>query len=228
MKSSMKTRRLVAAAMFSALAFVTTFLCGYFPKVSGFLSLDFKDAIIVICALVFGPLTALPIVVLVAVLEMYTISTTEWYGLIMNILSSGTFVLVTGFIYKYKRSFYGAIFGLLAGVFAVSAVMMIANLFITPLYLTYMMGFPTTTEDIVAMLPTVLLPFNFIKATLNGALVLLIYKPVSTALKQSGFVEKKQLDNGAEKVFNLRTLVVGLIAAAIIAASLFVMFMVIK
>ena len=228
MKSSIKIRRLVAVAMFSALAFVTAVLCGYFPKVAGFLSLDLKDAIIVICALVFGPITALPIAFLVPVLEMFTISITGWYGLVMNILSSATFVLVTGFIYKYKRSFYGAIFGLLAGVFAVSAVMMIANLLITPLYLTYMLGVPSTTEDIVAMLPTVLLPFNFIKATLNGAFVLLIYKPISTALKQTGFVEKKQLDQRAEKGFNLRTLVVGLISAAIIVASLCVMFIVLK
>ena len=87
MRSSIKTKRLVAVAMFSALAFVTTVLCGYFPKVAGFLSIDFKDAIIVICSLVFGPLAALPIAILVPVLESFTISVTGWYGLIMNVLS---------------------------------------------------------------------------------------------------------------------------------------------
>ena len=100
MKNSTKTKRLVAVAMFSALAFITTVLCGYFPKVAGFLSLDFKDAIIVICALIFGPATAFPIAILVPVLESFTISITGWYGLIMNVLSSATCALVTGFIYK--------------------------------------------------------------------------------------------------------------------------------
>ena len=207
MRNSQKTKRLVAVAMFSALAFVTTALCGYFPKVAGFLSLDFKDAIIVICALIFGPVAALPIAILVPVLESFTISITGWYGLIMNILSSATFALVTGFIYKYKRNFYGAIVGLIAGVFAVSAVMSVANLLITPLYLTYMLGVPSTMADVAAMLPTVLLPFNFTKAVLNGSLVLLLYKPVSLALKRAGFVEKKTVDSKSEGL-NLKSLIV--------------------
>lgn len=227
MKSSLKTKRLVAVAMFSAMAFVTTVLCGYFPKVSGFLSLDFKDAVIVICALIFGPVTALPIAILVPLLESFTISITGWYGLIMNILSSVTFALVTGFIYKYKRNFYGAITGLVAGVFAVSAVMMLANLLITPLYLTYMLGVPSTMADVAAMIPTVLLPFNFIKAVLNGAFVLLLYKPVSLALKRAGFVEKK-IEDSKNRGLNFKSLIVAFIAAAIIAVSLCVMFLVLK
>ena len=227
MRNSTKTKRLVAVAMFSALAFITTVLCVYFPKVAGFLSLDFKDAIIVICALIFGPAAALPIAILVPVLESFTISITGWYGLIMNVLSSATFALVTGFIYKYKRNFYGAIIGLVAGVFAVSAVMLLANLLITPLYLTYMLGVPSTMADVAAMLPTVLLPFNFIKAVLNGALVLLIYKPVSLALKRAGFVEKKT-ENIKSTGLNFKSLIVAIIAAAIIAASLCVMFLVLK
>ena len=227
MRNSQKTKRLVAVAMFSALAFVTTALCGYFPKVAGFLSLDFKDAIIVICALIFGPVAALPIAILVPVLESFTISITGWYGLIMNILSSATFALVTGFIYKYKRNFYGAIVGLIAGVFAVSAVMSVANLLITPLYLTYMLGVPSTMADVAAMLPTVLLPFNFTKAVLNGSLVLLLYKPVSLALTRAGFVEKKTVDSKSEGL-NLKSLIVAIIATAIIVASLCVMFVVLK
>jgi riboflavin transporter FmnP len=227
-KNSTKTKKIVAVAMFSALAFVTAMLCGYFPKVAGFLSLDFKDAIIVICALIFGPFAALPIAVLVPLLEMLTISITGWYGLVMNILSSATFVLTTGVIYKYKRSFYGAIAALAAGVFSVAAVMMIANLLITPLYLTYVVGVPSTMSDVAAMLPGILLPFNFIKALLNGAIVLLLYKPVSSALKSSGFVQNKTTESNSVKKSKARSVIVSLIALVIIAVSLCVMFLVLK
>ena len=227
-KNIIKTKKIVAIAMFSALAFVTTMLCGYFPKVAGFLSLDFKDSVIVICALIFGPLSALPIAVLVPILEMFTISVTGWYGLVMNILSSLTFVLTAGAIYKYKRSFYGAIVALVGGVFSVSAIMMVANLLITPLYLTYVLGVPSSMSDVAAMLPGILLPFNFIKALLNAAIVLLLYKPISTVLKSSGFVQKTLGENSATKKSKSRSLIVSLIALIIIVASLCVMFLVLK
>ena len=227
-RNTTNTKKIVAVAMFSALAFITTMLCGFYPKVAGFLSIDFKDAIIVICALIFGPVAALPITLLVPLLEMLTISITGWYGLVMNILSSATFVLVTGFIYKYKRSFYGAIVALVSGVFSVSAVMVLANLLITPLYLTYVLGVPSTTADVASMVPGILLPFNFVKALLNGAIVLLLYKPLSTALRSAGFVQKREKQESAAKKFNLRSLIVSLISLVIIAVSLCIIFLVLK
>ena len=224
-KQNEKIKRLVAVAMFSALAFVTTVLCGYFPKVAGFLSLDFKDAIIVICSLIFGPISGLVIAILVPVLECFTISITGWYGLIMNVLSSATFVLLVGCIYRYKRTLYGAIVSLLAGVFSVAAVMLFANLLITPLYLTYMVGVPTTMSGVAEMIPTVLLPFNFIKATLNGALVLLLYKPLSTVLKRTGFLKSsKSKDGQGTKRSIWRSVLVSAIAVGIIALSLVIVF----
>ena len=189
-----RTKKLVMVAMFSAIAFVSTILCGYFPKVAGFLSLDIKDSIIVLCSLIWGPISGLAIAILVPVLESFTISATGWYGLIMNVLSSATFVLVSGFIYKYKRTFYGAIFGLAAGIFSVTAVMMLANLFITPLYLTYVLEVPTEMSGIVDMIPTILLPFNLIKAILNAAIVLLFYKPLSNVLKKIGILKGSEKD----------------------------------
>ena len=77
----------------------------------------------------------------------------------------------------------GAIIGLFAAVAAVVAIMMGANLVITPFYMH------VTASEVAAMIPTLLLPFNFTKALLNMALVLLLYKPISNALKRSRLVE---------------------------------------
>ena len=226
MNKKNNTKNLVSTAMFAALAYAAAFACSYIPKVAGFLSLDVKDAVIVLCALIFGSLWGAAISVLVPLIECITFSTTGWYGLVMNILSSLTFGLVTGLIYKYKRSFYGAITALIAGVFSVTAVMLLANILITPLYLTYVVGVPTTSGDIVRnYIPKILLPFNFLKATLNGGLVLLLYKPLSNVMKKARITEYRLSDN-QEMRFDKRSLTVTVISAVVIVAAVCIIFFV--
>lgn len=218
--SSIHIKKIAAVAMFCALAFVLTYV--KIPVM--FLSLEVKDAVIVLCTLLFGPISGLVIAVLVPFLEMVTHSSTGVYGFLMNVLSSVTFSMVTGLIYKYKKSFYGAIVGLVSGVFAVTAVMVLANLLITPYY----MGAPVQT--VAALIPKVLLPFNFLKATLNGALVLLLYKPLSRVLKRTGFLESEISSKTKRPAAKnrLRSVMVTVIAAMIIVASLAIIFFVLK
>ena len=101
-------KKLSVTAMLTATAFLVTFLTSMF-KVGGFLSLDLKDAVISIVSLLYGPVYGIISVLTVSLIEFITISTTGLYGLVMNILSSGTFALTCGLIYKFKRNFFGAI-----------------------------------------------------------------------------------------------------------------------
>lgn len=215
---SYKIKKLTAVAMFCALAFVLT----YIKLPVGFLSLDIKDSVIVLCTLIFGPLAGLSIAILVPILEMITHSSTGFYGLIMNMLSSVTFSMVTGVIYKYKKNFYGAIVCLLSGIFAVTAVMLLANLLVTPYY----MG--VSVQEVAALIPKMLLPFNLVKATLNGGVVLLLYKPLSEVLKKTGLVQAGQKSEKPAKKNRVRSLIVTAVAAVIIAVSLAVIFFVLK
>ena len=148
-------KKIAVSAIIIALAFVVTMLTASF-KVQ-FLSLDLKDAVLSVISLLFGPYYGILSVLAVSLLEFVTISSTGWYGLVMNIISSGTFALTIGFIYKYKRSFTGAIIAAVCTMFSVTAVMLLANIFITPFYLE-LMGAPRSMA--IEMLPTVLLPFN--------------------------------------------------------------------
>ncbi len=224
-----KTKKLVSTAMFAAVAFAAAYACSFIPKVAGFLSFDVKDAVIVLCALIFGPIWGAAVAIIVPLLEFITYSTTGWYGLVMNVLSSMTFCLVTGLIYKYKRSFYGAIIALVAGVFSVTAIMLLANILITPLYLTHVVHLPTTMGDIVKnYIPTTLLPFNFTKATANAAIILLLYKPLSSVLKKTKMIEYNLGEKAEAKGFNVRSLVVTLVSVMIVIASICVMFFVIN
>ena len=100
-----------------------------------------------------------------------------------TVTASAAFVCPAAAIYKKRHTLRGAAAGLATGVVLMTALMLLWNYFITPLY----MGYPR--EAVAAMLLPVFLPFNLIKSALNAALTMLVYKPVSRALKRSGLVE---------------------------------------
>ena len=68
------------------------------------------------------------------------------------------------------------------GVAALTAVMLLWNYLVTPIY----QGMPR--ETIAAMLLPVFLPFNLTKGLMNGALTMLLYKPVVMALRRARLV----------------------------------------
>ena len=209
-------KKIAVSAMLTALAFGVTMATASF-KVAGFLSLDFKDVFISIVALLYGPFYGIISVLSVALIEFVTISSTGLYGLVMNILSSGTFALVTGFVYKYKRNFSGAIISAVACVISVTSIMLLANIFITPLY------FQMPREAVIDMLPTVLLPFNLCKALLNSALMLLLYKPITQALKKSKLIPA---GNTSSYKFGIRSALLTVISIVIIVLA--ILFVVLK
>lgn len=211
-------KRLCVIAMFCAVAFVLT----YIKLPVSFLSLEIKDSVIVLCTLIFGPSAGVLIAILVPILELVSHSTTGVYGLIMNMLSSVTFATVTGLIYKYNKTFFGAMIALLSGVCSVTAVMLLANLLVTPYY----MG--VSVQDVAALIPKLLLPFNLIKATLNGAVVLLLYKPLSGILKKTGLIEGHRQMMEGKKPSRLRSWLVTGAAVAVILGSLAIIFLVLK
>ena len=217
-----KIKKLTAIAMFCALSYVCTVFVKI-PGIAGFLTLDVKDALIVLCSLLFGPFAGAVIAVTVPLLEMITISGTGWYGFLMNALSSVTFSLTAGLIYKYHRTLWGAVIGLVCAVCSVTAVMLLANLLITPLYIG------GSSADVAAMIPKILFPFNLVKASLNAALVMLLYKPLSKILKKTSLLPGSTA--GREEKYDkkkaiLRSVAISAVAVLIIAASLYVVLVV--
>ncbi|MBQ9468372.1 MAG: ECF transporter S component [Clostridia bacterium] len=166
----------ILTALFAALSYGVCVLL-HFP-VAGFLTLDFKDAIIAIAGMFLGPVAALAAAALSALIEFLTISGTGVYGLIMNFVSSAAFAVTAAAVYKHRKTFSGAIIALSSGVVSMTVIMMLANLLVTPFYTGMPVG------KVVSMLPTVLLPFNLIKAALNAALVALLYKPLTAGVSR--------------------------------------------
>lgn len=216
-----KLKKMTGVAMFAALAYLSMIILRI-PDIGGFLTMDFKDVIITISAMFFGPISAVFISLLVPFLEFITISGTGVYGLIMNILSSLTFSLTASLIYKYKKTFWGAVIGLVSATFAVTAVMMAANLIITPYY----MKMPTAA--VAALIPKLLLPFNLTKAIFNSAVTLLLYKPLTSAMRKSDFFGKKRVAQDVErtpeekKKAKIRTVLLLTVGGVIAVASILI------
>jgi len=221
-KSEKKTRTLVAVGLFAALAYVA---CLLFHFRAAFLTFDLKDAVMTIGAMLFGPLYGLAMTLIVALIEMFTVSGTGVYGFIMNILASATFVGVGSAIYVRRRTLSGAVWGMTASVLAMTAVMMLANLLITPYYMTQMNpASPTTAAAVAKMIPTLLLPFNLTKAIFNASLVFLLYKPISAALRRAGFSSVTAQMENAPAARRRFSPAVPIVAAVLAAASLLYFF----
>ena len=75
-------RTITSLAMLAAIAYVVMLLSKMLPQVSGFLQMDLKDTVICIGAFLFGPLSAAVISIVVAVVEMFTVSDTGPIGCI--------------------------------------------------------------------------------------------------------------------------------------------------
>jgi riboflavin transporter FmnP len=176
------TRKMVAMAMLAAVSFVLMLVSHMVPKISGFLQFDLKDIPIIIGGFIYGPLASAGISVAVSLLEMVTISTSGPIGLVMNVLASCSLACAAAFIYKRRPSLKGAVAGLVAGILTMTCVMLLWNWLLVPLYTP-----AVSRQQVVGMLLPIFLPFNLVKGGINAALTMLVYKPMVTAMRRTGF-----------------------------------------
>lgn len=193
MKKDKIIKKMVMMAMFAAMAYVLAFVAHFLhlnivPNVP-FLNYDPKDIIICIASFILGPSAGFIISVVVSLLEMITISTTGFYGFVMNVISTCALVIPASIIYKYKKTFKGALLSLLIGFVSVIITMTLWNIIVTPIY----MGI-----DRVVLINNFLgwiVLFNVIKVLINIALTLILYKPLTKLLKASRLLEKTSNDS---------------------------------
>lgn len=189
MKLSVK--KMVLMAMLAAAAYVIVALIRI-PVVL-FLKYEPKDVVITIGGFLLGPMAAFIISGVVSLLEMVTISETGPIGCLMNLISTCSFACVAAFIYKKQHTLKGAMLGLGAGSVAMVLIMLLWNWLITPLY----MGVARSAVE--GLLLPAFLPFNLLKAGLNTALTLGLYKPLVNALRRAGLVPSSSEKPGSCK-----------------------------
>ena len=211
-KTSERLRALTAMAVLCALAIAADILLRL-PGIGGFLTYEPKDVILTIGGFIFGPIAGLVMSLIVCVVEMVTVSTTGLIGLLMNFLASGVFVGVSSVIYSRKKTLSRAIIGLIAGSLSMLVIMLLWNYIMTPIF----MGVPR--EAVLEMFVPLLIPFNLLKAGLNAALILFLYKGTVTALRKSKLIPVRESNDGEKKRMNT-ALIVSVSAVLVVTLTL--------
>jgi riboflavin transporter FmnP len=176
MSRTEKTARLAKMAMLAAISLVLVMAIRIpFPP-APFLVYDPADVPIIISAFAFGPLSGLAITFVVSFIQAFALGGDGIIGFFMHMAATGSFVLVSGLIYRKHKTKKVALIALVTGALVMTATMIGWNLLITPIYL----GVPV--EAVIGMILPILLPFNLIKAGVNGVIIFLIYKPIARYL----------------------------------------------
>ena len=208
-------RKMITMALFAAMAYCVTFV---FRINVSFLTFDAKDAVVCIAAMILGPGAGAIISFIVATVEQITIGDTGFWGWLMDFASTATFSVVAAYIYSKRRSISSVALSLGSAVVSTVTVMMLCNLLITPIYMK------VDVEQVVALIPTLLLPFNLAKSVLNAGIVLALYKPLVTALRAAKLLPKSESAGGEKRSFwSVRSLVFILIAIVLVSVSIIYM-----
>ena len=203
-----QTRKLTTIGMLCAVTYVIMAV-GRIPVVM-FLKYDPSDVIVTLGGLIWGPMTSCIVSIVVASVEMVTVSSTGILGCIMNIVQTVSFACTASAIYRKKRTMSGAVIGLSAGCITSVLLMMLWNYLITPLYMGY------SREAVAELLLPVFLPFNLLKSVLNAALTFVLYKPVITALRKGGYAAMPEKESRKQKRNGVTLLAVLLIVTCVL------------
>lgn len=174
-------KKITILGVITALCIVLVMLI-HFPIIptAAFLEYDPADIPIYVCTLIYGPLPGLLITVAVSLIQGLTVSSVSGvYGILMHIIATGAFVLTSGIIYRVgKKKLLFLPISLVVGVIVTTAVMIPANLIITPFF----MGTPV--EFVKDMLVPAIIPFNLFKQCINAAITGVVYIPLVKAAKK--------------------------------------------
>jgi riboflavin transporter FmnP len=194
-RSVSKTRKLTAAAILAAAAYLLAFLEFPVPLTPAFARMDLSDLPALIGAFAFGPVTGVMVELVKNLLGLMT-SSTGGVGELANFLMGASYVFTAGAVYKHHKTKRMALVGGVTGSIAMGIMAAITNYFILlPMFEQFM-----PLEEIIAAfgefipfihtkLDVVLynaFPFNVLKGLVITAVTMLIYKKLSPILKGSG------------------------------------------
>ena len=176
----MSVRQLTQMAMLAAISIVLVFFIR-FPIIPAAPFMEYTPAEVplMMAAFLYGPVAGLLLVVVSALVQGLTVSAHSGpIGIIMNILSTGSFVLVAGLIYRRGKTAKLAVIAMAAGIIATTASMVLFNLIFIPIF----MGVPR--EVVFNMIIPVILPFNIIRSVANSIIAFVAWMAVGVLLER--------------------------------------------
>lgn len=173
MNTKLSAKEISKLAMMAAISMVLLLIVRIpFPP-APFLVYDPADMPIFITAFAYGPIAGLAVTIVVSLIQAFMLGGDGLYGFLMHVVSTGIVAVLIGAMYKNKKTKKRAIQSLVTGVVVAVVVMAGMNLLITPLYMGVDM------KAVLVMLPTVIIPFNALKFSINALLTFLLYKRLS-------------------------------------------------
>ena len=207
-----RAKKITLIAAVAAMAIVLTTIIRFPITSLPFLKYDPKDVILTTAGFIFGPLVAILAAVIEVVVEMVTFSESGPWGALMNIIATLSFSGIAAAIYHRKRTTKGAVLSLVCAVLSLTVVMALWNLVVTPIYT----GFPRA--EVIKLMP-VIIPFNLIKGGVNAALIILLYKPIKSALAGAGLTE--EVHTGKNATWNVIKMASFVVLMALIALIIY-------
>jgi riboflavin transporter FmnP len=188
----MDIRMLTGTGMLSAIAYALMFFDFSVPFMPDFIKMDLSELPALIGSFAYGPIAGV-IICLVKNLIHLTITSTGGVGELSNFLLGASFVLVAGFVYRWKKNRKSALIGSIAGALVMAVFSVFSNYFLVyPIYYNFM---PKETilaayqvifsgvDNILECLLVFNMPFTFVKGLLSVVITFLIYKRLSPILK---------------------------------------------
>ncbi|MBU3143099.1 ECF transporter S component [Clostridium sp. CF012] len=197
-----KLVKLIKISLLSVMAFLLMYIELPVPIFPEFLKFDISDLPALLGAFALGPIAGVVIELFKNILHGMLAGKTAFVGEFANFLVGSSLVLVSGYIYKARKSKGGAIVALLIGVVCMSIFAGILNYFvILPLYES-VLGFPVAAVvgmgtkinpkivNLNSFIIWSIIPFNFIKGILVSSVTLALYKSVSPILHKENMESK--------------------------------------
>ena len=191
---ALSLNNVVKVGILAALAYVLMFIQIPIPIAPPFMKIDLADVPALVGGFAMGPWYGVLIQLIKNVLNL-TKTTTYGVGELSNFIVGATFVFVSTTIYKNKKTKKTAIFSLICGVIAMTAVATLSNAFVVfPTYgkvmgldMSAFVGMTGKTNGLVksyfSLMVLSIAPFNLIKGALASLVTDLVYKRVSPILK---------------------------------------------
>jgi riboflavin transporter FmnP len=171
-------RRFTQVAVLGAIAFSFMYFDFPLPFFPAFLKYDPSEVPALIATFALGPLAGISVEMVKALLIQLVRPGTVGgpFGVFMNLLAGATLVGVAGSYYLIEHTRPGAVRALIFGVLAMTGVMIVANIVLTPVFF----GIPR--PQVIALVLPALLPFNLLKGMMSSLVTYYVYKRVRVYL----------------------------------------------
>lgn len=188
------TKKITYSAMFAAIAIVVMFFEFPLPFCPPFLKVDLSGAVSLLAAFMFGPVSAVLITMVKDIVHAFS-SSTGCVGELGDFFMTSAFCVTASLLYRRHHTKKGAILGMACGTLAMTIVGCFTNRYLLiPFFANVMpieaiLSACSSVNPLIGSVDTYILfgavPFNLVKGTILSLITLLLYKRLSSFIREN-------------------------------------------